>query len=438
MRRSFKEIANFMDPLTPPQSLRALASLHRAADSPGTLAEGTVSFRQIVERHREPTEIRLLWYNTFLLHGVDISLACRGPGERRASPNYWEATFEAKPALTERANEIGARLARAEYDVIALCEIFDDSLRDRILGAWRSTEHEIQFEQGPPSHGPVHLPAGRFLDLLPLPPESADVTCPVPLTELTLTGTRANSGLLTIAIDRELSGTQARDYDASGDPLQDADFYSAKGVLKTTVELDIGQINLYSTHMNAGGGFPWSKDAKSNREERNRRRDIKETQVGEFVNFVGEVQEDEKEAVAVAVGDFNINGTPPDNQNYVRRLKQKMAEIDMEDLWILRSKDNAGNVTAGPTSVELSDEKGGERICDLADSDFLCNDLTPPMDDKSRIDYIFLQKQNPRHGIVVDVTRPRRVLFRRPDATENLAYMSDHLGMEVTLVINKR
>lgn len=55
-----------------------------------------------------------------------------------------------------------------------------------------------------------------------------------------------------------------------------------------------------------------------------------------------------------------------------------------------------------------------------------------------RIDYLFVERSTTEHGIMIDFTRPRRCSLSRSPATEDfgeLPTMSDHIGLETTLII---
>jgi hypothetical protein len=70
---SFLEIAGFMDEVAPIGSLRELAARHRW-EGAGPPAE--ISLARLAARHLDPatTKHRLLWYNTYLIHGFEVKL----------------------------------------------------------------------------------------------------------------------------------------------------------------------------------------------------------------------------------------------------------------------------------------------------------------------------------------------------------------------------
>ena len=162
---------------------------------------------------------------------------------------------------------------------------------------------------------------------------------------------------------------------------------------------------------------------------------IRSAQIRELLRFVKD-QRDPRNVVVV-VGDFNIAGPPggplEDYQDH-ESLRREMDKHDMIDLWLER------NGTPGPTSdIKIR----GKKICSFKPGERLCDDQKPSRATgqaakDGRIDYIFVEKQKPRHSFVLDVTRPRRVHFKRPKTTEGLAFMSDHIGLEVDLIASKK
>jgi hypothetical protein len=72
MTVSFADIAKTMDPMHPPTSLRVLAGRHRW---PGGLPP-VVSLQVLGLRHAHPetSKHRLLWLNSWLIHGFQLSL----------------------------------------------------------------------------------------------------------------------------------------------------------------------------------------------------------------------------------------------------------------------------------------------------------------------------------------------------------------------------
>jgi len=127
--------------------------------------------------------VRLLSYNTFLLH-VEL-----GRPEGRLQ-------IHAKPAYRARATEIGRTLA-GRYDVVALCEVSDEAEQRAVLAGWdaRPATHAV---------GP-----GR--------------------TRVPVVGKA--SGLLTVVDGLRLVRRAARAFAGRGQRRRDADAFANKGVL---------------------------------------------------------------------------------------------------------------------------------------------------------------------------------------------------------------
>lgn len=70
---SFLQIAGIMDAVAPIGSLRELAARHRWE---GTAPPAQISLARLAARHLDPgtTTHRLLWYNTYLIHGFEVKL----------------------------------------------------------------------------------------------------------------------------------------------------------------------------------------------------------------------------------------------------------------------------------------------------------------------------------------------------------------------------
>jgi hypothetical protein len=63
--------------------------------------------------------------------------------------------------------------------------------------------------------------------------------------------------------------------------------------------------------------------------------------------------------------------------------------------------------------------------------------VAPTADTGGRIDYLFVQRPLPEHTFRLDVSRIRRRPFQRPlGPGDSQPFLSDHLGLEVTLFIS--
>jgi endonuclease/exonuclease/phosphatase family metal-dependent hydrolase len=394
-----------MDPVEPPRSIRDLANIHRwPTGSPPT----PFSLRSIVDRHRGAQRVtrRLLFYNTFLVPGLELrikdfvinrvlsGIPILGGALESAVHTLVSALPDgiirlgAKPALKARAREIGSVIAN-EYDIAALCELFSEEER-RLISASLTGDGEPHIARGPDDSGGFVV---------------------------------ATSGLFTISIDL-ISRTRKHVFNERGNRCRDFGAWANKGVLLAEIDLGLprGKLEVYSTHLLAGGGTP------SNEE----RLKIQLKQVDELVAFV--TQAHHPENVMIIVGDFNINaqeasefridgvpGTP------LSHLNRKLNTIDMQDIWALR------NGTLGLTA-NLQVDSG---ICIPGRTDQkYCDDAAKHQASGARIDYVFVERQKPTHAFLADFTRPRRVRFERPANAPDknkISFMSDHLGLDITI-----
>lgn len=416
MSLSFKDIAKLMDPVKTPNSLRELAALHRWSDGnpPIHLSMKTFSDRH---RHHLKAQQRFLFYNAFLLPeveipvGVFIGAIVAGPvgaviGAALDAAGITKITIEdPKPALEPRAHEIGYTIRR-EYDIAALCEVFKKREKERILEAWPA-DHQPFSAAGPDDSGLA----------------------------------MASSGLFTINNQYPIVQTRIKrhKFKNKGKLERDADAWSNKGVLLTEIDLGLprGGLEIYSTHIFAGNSLLDETDLGTITIGGNpsdiERHNIRLKQVDELIDFVK--RHHQPQNVAMIVGDFNL---PVNKDGYgTDDLIWKMQEIDMEDIWITRGDNTYGYTT------KMDDKDKADRICPIDTNDNrYCDDLLDPGEKISRrIDHIFIEKQKPEHGFILDFTRPRRVRFERSASArdrDKIAYMSDHLGLTTTLIATPR
>ena len=60
-------------------------------------------------------------------------------------------------------------------------------------------------------------------------------------------------------------------------------------------------------------------------------------------------------------------------------------------------------------------------------------------EETGRIDYVFIENPRPEHSFTLDVTRVRRRPFYRPQASgDQEMFLSDHVGLEFTLIVSPR
>ncbi len=426
------EIAAVMDDVEPPASLAQLAAIHRW---PGGRRPRSVSLRELCRRHEEPARTRrLLVQNTWLLPGVDLRTWCQGPAGRYLIDTHL-TRIGAKPDRERRARELGARIVSDGYDWVALCEAFGVNA-DWVIEGIGTPGPGVS--RGPAASstrvGIGHHEAAALASILPQTHPLAaalltlgPVSCP-PFTERRVGAPTLDSGLATLSRDpTDLAGAASHAYDNKGEPLRDIDFWSAKGVQLSVLDIGVGRVEIYNTHLYAGGHLAVDPTPLE-------RTEVKRAQVGEVVAFVREQHDPAN--VAIVVGDFNIDGLDPTDPAYVE-LSAALGDLGMDDLWRQRSV-TAGVVTPGPTAL-MDDEDEltwrGAEVCDLG-ADGRCAESAGPVptdDPPERIDYIFVERQRPEHAFLLDLTRPRRVSFTRAPG-EEVARLSDHAGLATTLI----
>lgn len=434
---SFGEAADFFDSVDSAMGMRRLASTLRW---PTGAPPETLALRSLLGRFSDPHKVtrRLLFYNTFLIPGLVIPLkdfiievlipdipGIPDPHDLIETVLEWLSSFvptgritiRPAPAMKERAAELGSAIL-ADYDIAALCEAFDSEERALIIHAW-PRDARPDREIGPDVSGNWVV---------------------------------ASSGLMTICPRGSITRKARHTFRQRGDRLRDVDAWANKGVLLTEIDFGLvrGRLELYSTHLFSGGTDGQlrrrSQDTLFGRIEVGgeptdlQRLEIRLGQVNEAVDFIRRTHRPEN--VAMLVGDFNINAhegaalridgitaTPYEH------LKRTLRALDMHDLWEALSPAADANPTTGYTSNIKS---RGRDICPVdARHPQYCDELTPPRRAGQRIDYVFVERQNQQHAFILDLTRPRRVPFERPPnapGRDEVPFLSDHIGLELTLV----
>lgn len=327
-----------------------------------------------------------------------------------------EFAFAAKPQLDIRAVEIGRTIAQ-DYNVVALCEVFSPERRSRLSAAAGEVtpSNVLRGNASGPSVGDDPM-------------------------------VFADSGLQTLTFGARITNTVSRAFETKGDNKRDADAWSNKGVLLTVVDVGFGKLEIYSTHLISGGDllctmvedvpllnqvFPPLSDEQ--------RIKIQLAQLEEVKAFYR--QHHVKSNIALIVGDLNINAH--DNQrNEYRRLVSSLKEIGMLDLWpYYRYRENPGvadlkRVPRGDTHASGNNNLNSElnRIC-VPDGKY-ADEHAAVQDPTNRIDYIFVQEPNSDHTFTLDLGRIRRRPFQRPAGSSGQQYLSDHVGLDVTLFCN--
>lgn len=423
-RKTFREVAEWMDdrPLenkvrSPEYELRSLAKKHSWLN----FDENKISYRKIIERHKGDTnskEISFLFYNTWLIDGF--------------------LSFGAAPFLSLRANLIGKEIKNSGYDVAALCEVFEDKYKKII--------RKLRFPYD--AVGPVSTPGS------------------------------ISSGLYTLSKfplgEKRRRFENAGPVDLGGLFNDNPDYNSNKGVLYNTINLGIGKIDLYTTHLFWGSG-------EFNPIEKT---DIQLAQLKELTEFIKETHNPKH--VVVVAGDMNINpGKSHVNGGAYEKMRDLLSnitikigsKISLEDLWKIKGGKRGGTNTPTqgcPIETRLTNPTSGILYCN-DDS----NEPSEAKNEEGRYDYIFVQKPTASHDIIIDYSRMKRrpfpfpelkfeeikgllthpILIRDPTflpALKNMnsaqitefvlekikqvckGHLSDHIGVDVKMLITKK
>lgn len=477
MATSLREIAHFMDPVDEPIGLRHVAAHHRWIGAPAG-----ISFTEMARRHTHPESVRLrfLWYNTFLMRvrlalakgladaatprevmealGVSpaqvlkeydvCSLLPSGPfgtpGPRelcgaagnavsfvidalggvddvidkigaetvieialRIAGVPGEIELKAKPALTPRAREIGQTVRTDGYHLAALCETWNADLRNELIAHWQLPKSGKHLSVGK-TEGDAFLgdgllfgsPDGRIVDV-------------------------ARHGYQT----RGISRPAGRVFDM----VADDELWSEKAALLVRVDVGVGVIDLYLTHLYFGTGLAGSDVGQyfahvappSNGE----RKEVRAAQIDELGQFIAATHRAEN--IAFVCGDFNVdaNGSDPDYGG-LDALQHFMSQLNLEDRWVHPHDELVGSTGGNFDKICASAQPGDPRFC-------LDTEASGP-DNGYRIDLLLVERPTPQHAFMLDVTRIGRRAFPRPQATEGQAHMSDHLGLDCTLLASPR
>ncbi len=367
-----------------------------------------------MRRHSASAMVRFLSYNTYLTE-AHITLPDPFPDVR----------ITAKPALHARAREIGQQVM-ADYDFASLYEVMQERQRDEILAAWGSSPPDNFF-------------GGTLSSLFTISQEFK-----IGRREQHTYGNKGKVESIDIV---PIVGVGP-----SVDISLDSDFYANKGVMLTEIVTPFGTIEIFSTHLMFGGGFgqtgedlinaatPFEKHiSESNPAERFA---TQLAQIDELIEFYH--AQHHLENVAIICGDFNIDGS---DAGHFAQLKNRLAVLRMRDAWADGPFIN--NVSGGQTARNDDDdtkaqESNFDNICaGLSINGDYCDDSRnpqrpPPVDCVGRFDYIFVEDSHqPPHTCNLDLSRVRRRQFRRRQPSDGQFFLSDHLGLETTLIVSK-
>lgn len=465
---SFRQIATFLDPVETP-SMRELSDNHR-----WTADENRLSFRNMKRRHMSPQRVdqRFMFLNTFLM---DVD----------ADNIVGDISGGTKPYVEYRSTEIGLELRDREIDVAALAEVWTDDEMWPLLAAvsgktvseskdeWRSDStkpHQI-------NHIKDHIMSEGGIETL----EAIGGEGPA----------EGSAGLLTFSTDHEFVTETFEEYQfEAGSKERKAD----KGVLMGVIDVGLGpsQLRIYNTHLQAGGHartrlrqvvqlaafihrtkpeqdpalvpgdfnitapLPSTEEAGGQDDGKST---IPSTEYGAGVQQ-GDVsaldgshlsQYSTRELAAAVEDELNIpervlealthtGGDPnapvkPEKTEY-EILTDLLGALGFRDLWVER---NGSRGFTKNVHKNDSEAKIGEKICkEATDEKGLCEDTysTSDLEESDRVDYIFVSEPSPEQSFRMDFTRPRRPRTTRDPRVEgfdDLAWLSDHLGVMTTL-----
>lgn len=292
------------------------------------------------------------------------------------------------PNVGLRAPLVGAAI-RNRFDVIALAECFEAPEQQAVADAWP----EATLVRGPQRRG------------------------------LKLTG----SGLATLADPSSVTlvHTAMHPYRTGGD-LRDSDTFATKGALLARVRVgDVGELDIFSTHLIAGGDLlpiPGAEDTDRHHAARLR-------QVDELVSFME--RERQPSNPMLLVGDLNIcaydhhPGLTDPTDRY-RDLAVRLERIGLHDLWAAHGVGPGHSCTFTEAAELPSDPDEPDQVIDDPAGD-------PATTPGERIDYLWLA-QATSGATTVTADRPRRWAFTGRGVRGGKAgSLSDHLALSVTL-----
>lgn len=354
---------------TNPSTVRRRTALKAGAAGLGGIVLGASGAVRSVRA--EPESYRFLWVNSWLVDGIE--------GVMGSSLNV-----AAKPQYQERAVELGQRLGAEGYDIVGLCEVFNDEQE--------TIETEYVDAAG----------TGRA------------VSGPGP------DGGEKGAGLLDLVSGVSVTDQATLEYDAEPDDnLTYVDAHVGKGAHYVELDLGPGKVDLFTTHLVTGSPLPWADGGDEDIPA------LRSQQLDELGGFVAE--QSSPENVTLVAGDFNI---APDGEA-ADALERFASTAGVSDAWL-----DHGNGPGGTNDDAI-----------VNGCAFDSSDAPPaycPSDDAGeRIDYAFLEEPSSDHTMELSVeTIDRRVFWRElappsqfyaDDNGEVPNYLTDHVGLELSL-----
>lgn len=399
-RKTFREIAERMDPVRPPNRLRGLkdhdynktdeSKWLQGGDTSKKLAadfglyhskqkglfqvhrNSNMSFRSIIERHSgtQSNSHKLLFYNTYLM----------------------DTTFKSYPLIEKRASELGRMIAKDEYDIVCLCEVFTSNVNRYIKENIVSRGNRSWQEAFGPDSDWRNISGGLY-------------------------------GLVS-GNNQNLLDYKNKAYSDGG---EGADEFANKGWMLMEIDLGPGILDIYVTHADAG-----KEDV-----------DSRKKQLTELTSAIRNRQREKPKNITMAVGDFNVYSG---EEEYGWLLKRMYEICGMRDLWLTRGgKASATQAYQSKCTVEKFP------YC-------ACNDYNEENFGGTRLDYVFIQDPKSTHTMNLDFSRLLRRSFPRlkpcgeilkseftklENANKLLPYgvpklpimknLSDHIGLHVEM-----
>lgn len=209
-------------------------------------------------------------------------------------------------------------------------------------------------------------------------------------------------------------------FDEAGLLSRDADAWSNKGVLFTRIDMDGHEIDIFNTHVFAGGGLPWNGDEPWNEEPT--WDTVKSRQVSEMNDFIQSVKssyDPNRNVPTLLAGDLNFN-TYDDPYDELVELKENH---DLYDAW---ERYGSGWGPTGGSSVakcQFDPDDGAPYYCNGGGG-------------TSRSDYILVDEADKlsveginRRAFWRELAPPDQ--FYADDDEEVPNYLGDHLGVEI-------
>jgi hypothetical protein len=401
------------------KSLRAAWQRHRFRPSE---KDRPVSLRYLINRRKVESGTTyhvMLSYNTYMLRGEiplydylfpkpdlgffgDIPIIGEGlealagvPAKvgreivKSVTGSDGKIEIESMPAIEARGSEIGQAIANGEGgNIVVLCEVWKEEFLSRILKPIRDAGISVQVVQGPQKTGD---------------------------------GGGLGSGLYVLGLDSSIQKIASHVFKNKGTTLNDADAWAQKAVIYSRVNVGVGFIDLYSTHLHSGGDMPNLGPLNSTPTDEAKHA-VRIQQCEELVDFINKTHD--RKNVAILTGDFNINAHDTNKYN---ELSSVMSKANLFDLWALQY----GNTAMGMTNAPNGDFN---KVCPMPKA-VACDEMKalPADHGGSRIDYIFIEAPSNQHTFNLDVTVMQRRPFKRAVPTEGEQFMSDHLGLSIGL-----